>query len=105
MLRKDLDFVPLSPKKAVVVGEDGAPLGQARGVGVARTRSRLVSDEEDGAYGGESEVMTQDHEGKHESGRQEARTTDEKKLFLATMLGNVEALVEGVRKAGIWGLG
>jgi hypothetical protein len=105
MLRKDLDFVPLSPKKAVVVGEDGAPLGQARGVGVARTRSRLVSDEEDGAYGGESEVMTQYHEGKHESGRQEAKTTDEKKLFLATMLGNVEALVEGVRKAGIWGLG
>jgi len=33
------------------------------------------------------------------------RTTEEKKAFLGTMLGNVDALVEGVRKAGIWGLG
>lgn len=32
------------------------------------------------------------------------RTTDEKKEILGTMLGNVDALVEGVRKAGIWGL-
>ena len=34
-----------------------------------------------------------------------ARTTEEKKELLGTMLGNVDALVEGVRKAGIWGLG
>jgi len=33
------------------------------------------------------------------------RTTEEKKELLGTMLGNVDALVEGVRKAGIWGLG
>jgi len=33
------------------------------------------------------------------------RTTEEKKALLGTMLGNVDALVEGVRKAGIWGLG
>lgn len=32
------------------------------------------------------------------------RTTEEKKEILGTLLGNVEALVEGVRKAGIWGL-
>lgn len=32
------------------------------------------------------------------------RTIDEKKEILGTMLGNVDALVEGVRKAGIWGL-
>ena len=33
------------------------------------------------------------------------RTTEEKRELLGTMLGNVDALVEGVRKAGIWGLG
>lgn len=32
------------------------------------------------------------------------RTTEEKKEILGTLLGNVDALVEGVRKAGIWGL-
>ena len=32
------------------------------------------------------------------------RTTDEKREILSTMLGNVDALVDGVRKAGIWGL-
>ena len=34
----------------------------------------------------------------------EKKTTEEKKQLLGTMLGNVDALVEGVRKAGIWGL-
>ena len=33
------------------------------------------------------------------------RTTEEKKEMLGSMLGNVDALVDGVRKAGIWGLG
>ncbi|KAF5322110.1 hypothetical protein D9619_000719 [Psilocybe cf. subviscida] len=32
------------------------------------------------------------------------KTTEEKKELLGTMLGNVDALVEGVRKAGVWGL-
>lgn len=31
-------------------------------------------------------------------------TMEEKKEKLGTLLGNVDALVEGVRKAGIWGL-
>jgi len=34
-----------------------------------------------------------------------ARTMEEKREILGTMLGNVDALVEGMRKAGIWGLG
>lgn len=33
------------------------------------------------------------------------RTMEEKKEILSGMLGNVDALVEGVRKAGVWGLG
>ena len=30
------------------------------------------------------------------------KSTEEKKELLGSMLGNVDALVEGVRKAGIW---
>ena len=33
-----------------------------------------------------------------------AKTMAEKKEILGTMLGNVDALVEGVKKAGVWGL-
>jgi hypothetical protein len=32
------------------------------------------------------------------------RSTEEKKAILGDMMGNVDQLVEGVRKAGIWGL-
>jgi len=32
------------------------------------------------------------------------RSTEEKKLLLSTWLGNVDALVEGVQRAGVWGL-
>jgi len=38
-------------------------------------------------------------------GTERIKSTDEKKELLGTMLGNVDALVESVRKAGIWGLG
>lgn len=37
--------------------------------------------------------------------RQKVRTIEEKKEILGTMLGNVDALVSSVTKAGIWGLG
>ncbi|KAH9939362.1 cell division control protein 14, SIN component-domain-containing protein [Epithele typhae] len=37
-------------------------------------------------------------------GKRGPRTTAEKKEILGTMLGNVDALVEGVKKAGVWGL-
>ncbi|KAH9884945.1 CDC14-domain-containing protein [Cubamyces lactineus] len=38
------------------------------------------------------------------SAKKGPRTMEEKKEILGSMLGNVDALVEGVRKAGIWGL-
>ncbi|KAK2465965.1 hypothetical protein APHAL10511_001606 [Amanita phalloides] len=37
-------------------------------------------------------------------GSEKTKSTEEKKELLGTMLGNVDALVESVRKAGIWGL-
>lgn len=43
------------------------------------------------------------HHGRKCTG-QKTRTTEEKKEMLGQLLGNVDALVEGVKKAGIWGL-
>ncbi|ESK89388.1 cell division control protein 14 [Moniliophthora roreri MCA 2997] len=39
------------------------------------------------------------------SGMVMVKTTAQKTAHLSTMLGNVDALVEGVRRAGIWGVG
>ena len=75
MLRKDVDYEPQSPKKA-------------HGAGV------YVSDDFSTPRSREEEEI------RHER----VRTTEEKKEILGTLLGNVDALVEGVRRAGIWGL-
>ncbi|KAF5387703.1 hypothetical protein D9615_000739 [Tricholomella constricta] len=114
MLRKEFDYEPQSPKKAQVsrLGIGGSRRTPTNSV----SRSRLASSSEDdcqrysqvpatpsrrGQNGraGESETST----AQSSAGR--VRTTEEKRELLGTMLGNVDALVEGVRKAGIWGLG
>ena len=75
------------------------------------SRSRLVSGSEDDCQQWSHALSAGDDVGREVDdvkpcGQQEKiRTTEEKKALLGTMLGNVDALVEGVRKAGIWGLG
>ncbi|KAL0950107.1 hypothetical protein HGRIS_010108 [Hohenbuehelia grisea] len=133
MLRKDVDFVPLSPKKAAVA-ELGvrAPLGlnlnlrasASPGTGlrtstprhvrakssISRTQSRLAAefssdcDDRDGDRSSPQKRMV---EPEIPTTRRDAsvRSIVEKKQLLGTVLGNVDALVEGVRKAGVWGLG
>ncbi|KAJ7461939.1 cell division control protein 14, SIN component-domain-containing protein [Mycena latifolia] len=147
MLRRELDFVPLSPQangKVVVnvgtpksmpglkskpsqagEGEGAAPIrvGMEKGQTGVHKLSRLGSGswEEDGEGAGcgaedeyEDPKLGEEHvpeecrrrDGTQEwEGRGETRTTVEKTALLGTMLGNVEALVEGVRRAGVWGLG
>jgi hypothetical protein len=105
MLRKDVDYEPLSPKKAQV-----ARLGLADHFSTPRPREKAMS----GKYSEpnstsspslrSSEISGQGESGEKASRHERVRTTDEKKEILGTMLGNVDALVEGVRKAGIWGL-
>lgn len=148
MLRKDVDFVPLSPKK-------GSPLTRL-GVGHSRLSSitninttpmstprrqkplsaGTSSEKEDGDSGNSTFALTYDEnssvdgsepdlnsssnscatssvprreyrqqDGNGNGNVSTIRTTEEKKKLLGTMLGNVDALVEGVRKAGVWGLG
>ncbi|KAH8834169.1 cell division control protein 14, SIN component-domain-containing protein [Flagelloscypha sp. PMI_526] len=82
MLKKDLDFVPSTP-----------PLRKARTEPVIGSSDSSRADIRGGS-----------ERGPRRSGHGSTRSIDEKKEILGTMLGNVDALVEGVRKAGIWGL-
>ncbi|KAG5654225.1 hypothetical protein H0H81_005912 [Sphagnurus paluster] len=117
MLRKEVDYEPQSPKKAQVsrLGVGGS---SRHAPGKSISKSRLTSGSEDdcqryshvpitptrrnSSQSGENDVSSQPLS---QSRSRKVRTTEEKREFLGTMLGNVDALVEGVRKAGIWGLG
>lgn len=123
MLRKDVDFVPLSPKKAQVSRLGASRPGHRKTTSMSSSRlgsssSRFGNEDEcqrlssqqssfSDVRGVESyaEQGREDHEKGSDKGLVKTRTTEEKKAMLGTMLGNVDALVEGVRKAGIWGLG
>jgi hypothetical protein len=107
MLRKEVDYTPLSPKKphATRLGVSGS---SSRYI----SKSRLASESEDDCqqwsqalYDSTSEGLNVKENAKPHPHKDSIRTTEEKKELLGTMLGNVDALVEGVRKAGIWGLG
>jgi len=98
MLRKEVDFVPMSPKKSQIAG-----LGVGASV-PSRTPSNRNYKEAD-----VSKVFSPRSEKENQRRPSAAnpyiKTTEEKKELLGSMLGNVDALVEGVKKAGIWGLG
>ena len=123
MLKKEVDYIPQSPKKVAGLGAR-YPHGQSSNLSSSnsfhsRSKSQLISTkslcEEMGLDISSPSKQTRNLERTAAAaaatttttlGRQEKwRTTEEKKEFLGTMLGNVDALVEGVRKAGIWGLG
>ena len=116
MLKKEVDYIPQSPKKVAGLGAryphgHSSDSSSSNNSFPSRPKSQLISTkslcEEMGLdvssptkqnFERTATVIT--------VGRQEKwRTTEEKKELLGTMLGNVDALVEGVRKAGIWGLG
>jgi hypothetical protein len=104
MLRKDVDYTPLSPKKPQATRSGSS----SRFI----SRSRLASGSEDdcqqwsqGLHDDTLESVNVEEKMKPSPQKEHIRTTKEKKELLGTMLGNVDALVEGVRKAGIWGLG
>ncbi|PBK66971.1 hypothetical protein ARMSODRAFT_1020939 [Armillaria solidipes] len=96
MLQRDLDFVPESPHRSTASSVANTSLLRpqpGKSASQSSTRSRLGS-----AFVLDTSPKTMGVVGK-------VRTTEEKKEILGTMLGNVDALVEGVRKAGVWGLG
>lgn len=105
----DIDYEPISPKKPKVaqIGNMDTPgvRSKVRDLRELSTGSRSMPNmlgtprrHDHGQNDVESKV------GERQSERLLVRSTKEKKEILGGMLGNVDALVEGVRKAGIWGL-
>ena len=108
-LRRDVD-APVTPKKAPMarLGKGHARMSSMPLSGSKLKRSSDLEDEDrDNAVPVTPNSTRKAEEvschTKHED--QKIRTSEEKKKLLGNMLGNVDALVEGVRKAGIWGLG
>ena len=117
MLKKEVDYTPQSPKKVASLGAHH-PHSHSRNLSSSaslhsHSKSRLISTESLLEEINQSLDLSPPSKQELErtaptSGRNKQekwRTTEEKKELLSTMLGNVDALVEGVRKAGIWGLG
>ncbi|TFY72964.1 hypothetical protein EVG20_g4 [Dentipellis fragilis] len=111
LLRKEVDFVPVTPKKAQVAK---LGLGHSRlsSMSTPHRKAKTSSDQdaenelfrtaaEDGSlsFGWKEDI------GPEKDRAHRLRTTAEKKEILSKMMGNVDALVEGVQKAGVWGLG
>ncbi len=76
--------------------ENGNGLEGNANIAKGLSKAMSMGDERNG-----SPLRNQDERKEHDDQR---KTTEQKKELLGTMLGNVDALVEGVRKAGIWGL-
>ncbi|KAI0278869.1 cell division control protein 14, SIN component-domain-containing protein [Russula aff. rugulosa BPL654] len=107
MLQKEVDFMPVTPKKSHV---------SRLGIGLLRPSSapsspfknfRATPDEantETDYRSGNSFTSERDHVISKPEDRDVIKTTEQKKEFLGFMLGNVDALVEGVKRAGVWGL-
>jgi hypothetical protein len=100
MLRREVDFVPVTPKKSHGSGVGIEPLRLPSTPNSPFKNFRAIPDDvssdtrhysEQAALGGEL-------------ARDVTKTTEQKKEFLGFMLGNVDALVDGVKRAGIWGL-
>ena len=67
---------------------------------VSETSTESTSMSIDWTTDSEREMSSKKHERANRT-----RTMEEKKELLGQLLGNVDALVDGVRSAGIWGLG
>jgi len=110
MLQKEVDFMPVTPKKshASRLGIDlrpssapNSPFKNFRTIHDFDDASSETRHSSDGTpFGGERDYAT----GTSTADRDIIKTTEQKKEFLGFMLGNVDALVEGVKRAGVWGL-
>lgn len=98
MLRREVDYEPLSPRKPRAF-RPGLRVTDTPGPATP-SLSRLRETSNKSISSGCAEGAEE-----RSSRSERMRTTDEKKEMLGSMLGNVDALVEGVRKAGIWELG
>lgn len=111
MLQKEVDFVPTTPKKSHVsrlsvdslrpLSVPNSPFKNFRPVpdGNDKMNSASFHESDGAAVGGE-----QNNAFSKLGNQNTIKTTEQKKEFLGSMLGNVDKLVEGVKRAGVWGL-
>lgn len=97
MFKREVDYEPLSPTKS----QFGTPSSRPR----SRTHSQLYTPSRRSTQSSNFSISFRDSESFSGVLDERRKTTEEKKRHLGTMLGNIDALVEGVEKAGIWGLG
>jgi len=114
MLQKEVDFMPVTPKKshASRLGVDpfrpssapNSPFKNFRTLhhDLDDTSSETRHSFDGTPFGGERDYAT--GTATSAADRDVVKTTEQKKEFLGFMLGNVDALVEGVKRAGVWGL-
>jgi hypothetical protein len=115
MLKKEVDYIPQSPKKLPrprrkslshsSLSYSSSSLHSRSPSQAAFAESRRENTAGISSVVEVDAVNTASEICKKPKGEEKWKTTEEKKELLGTMLGNVDALVEGVRKAGIWGLG
>jgi hypothetical protein len=108
MLRREVDFIPVTPKKSHASRLGADPFRPSGTPNSPFKNFRVIPDDvslethhysEGPALGGEL-----DHPVSNLDSQNMTKTTEQKKELLGFMLGNVDALVEGVKRAGIWGL-
>ncbi|KAN0126800.1 CDC14 domain containing protein [Russula decolorans] len=108
MLQKEVDFMPVTPKKSHVSRLGIGPLRPSSAPNSPFKNFRATTDdantEIDHRSGGNSFTSERNHVISKPEDRDMVKTTEQKKEFLGFMLGNVDALVEGVKRAGVWGL-
>lgn len=99
--------MPVTPKKSHVsrlgIGPlpSSAPNSPFKNFRATPDEANTEIDHRSGGYSFTSE---RDHVISKPEDRDMVKTTEQKKELLGFMLGNVDALVDGVKRAGVWGL-
>jgi len=100
--------MPVTPKKSHVSRLGTGPLRPSSAPNSPFKNFRATPDEAnvetDRRSGSNSFTSERDRVIFKPEDREMVKTTEQKKEFLGFMLGNVDALVEGVKRAGVWGL-
>lgn len=107
MLQKEVDFMPVTPKKSHVSRLGIGPLRPSSAPNSPFKNFRAAPDEANTEINHRSGCKLFTPERDHVISIPEedmVKTTEQKKEFLSFMLGNVDSLVEGVKRAGVWGL-
>lgn len=100
--------MPVTPKKSHVSRLGVSPLRPSSAPNSPFKNFRATPPDDTNMETRRSDDISFASERDHAISKPEAqdivKTTEQKKEFLGFMLGNVDALVEGVKRAGVWGL-